>query len=199
MRLSIIIITIITIITFIPSVYATDSTPSANVRTKLEELKKEIASKAAVLKQEVNKKLTNKAYMGNIKTKSTNSITLASSTGPKMVSINQDTEFTSKFKGKTKIIKEEDFIGALGDVDETGVLIAKRIILLPDALKQKTHLWGQVVGISEKLITLKRKDSKTQSVSLPKDKKVKLNNFIITTGQINEKGVFEANFAHVTE
>ena len=42
-------------------VAAVDSTPSAEIKAKLEELKKEIASKAAKLKQEVNRKLQNKA------------------------------------------------------------------------------------------------------------------------------------------
>lgn len=193
----------------LPPVRAADSTPSADVKSKLEELKKEIASKANALKQEVNKKLTNKAYVGIIKTKSTNSITLASSVGPKIVSINQDSEFTRKLKGKVKItlegLKEEDTIAALGDIDEIGVLTAKRIVLLPTINSKKhispsevkTHLWGQIVTLSDKLITLKLKDSKTISVSLPKGEEVKLNNFLIILGIVNENRVFEADFVYI--
>ncbi|EKD65299.1 MAG: hypothetical protein ACD_50C00131G0001, partial [uncultured bacterium] len=40
------------------TVYAANSTPSADIKAKLEELKKEIASKAAKLKQEIGRRLT---------------------------------------------------------------------------------------------------------------------------------------------
>ena len=78
--------------------YAAESSPSADIKSKLEELKKEIASKAAILKQEVNKKLKDKAYVGKVKHKSDSSLTLAASSGPKIVSINQDPLFESKIK-----------------------------------------------------------------------------------------------------
>ena len=93
------VIVIIIIITLIPlPAYAMDSTPSANIKAKLEELKQEIASKAAKLKQEINLKLQNKAFIGTIKTKSINSITLASNTGSKIISLNQDTQYASRIK-----------------------------------------------------------------------------------------------------
>ena len=139
-------------------VYAVDSSPSADIKSKLEELKREIASKAAVLKQEVNKQLTNKAYIGKIKTKSSSAITLASKNGPRIVNINQDTEFESQLKAKKysqKLISEEDFIVSLGDVDENQVLTAKKFILLnpmSQTLIPKTYLWGQIVSVSEKLV-----------------------------------------------
>src|SRR3989338_2847231 len=82
------------------SVYAADSTPSADIKIKLEELKKEIASKAAKLKQEISSKLKDKAYIGNVKSKSDTSLTIATSTGPKIISVNQDTIFDSKIKSK---------------------------------------------------------------------------------------------------
>ena len=50
--------------------HALDSTPSAEIKTKLEALKQAIASKAAIIKQEINHKLQNKAYVGLVKTKS---------------------------------------------------------------------------------------------------------------------------------
>ncbi len=80
----------------IPTAKAIESSPSANVKSKLEELKKEIASKAAKLKTEVDRKLKNKAYSGKVKVKSDQSITLAANTGPKIVSVNQDTIYESK-------------------------------------------------------------------------------------------------------
>lgn len=191
------------IIIIIPPSFAADSTPSADVKSKLEQLKKDIASRAAKLKQEIDKKLTNKAYVGKVKTKSKTSITLATRTGPKIVSINQDTVFDSQIKGKKyslKLVSEEDYLAALGDIDETGVLIAKKIILpdpKPLILNPKSYLWGQIVAVSEKLATLKDKEQKNIAVSLPKQTSVKEGNFVILTGSMGKNDIFEAEFVYV--
>ncbi|OGE27817.1 hypothetical protein A2867_01825 [Candidatus Daviesbacteria bacterium RIFCSPHIGHO2_01_FULL_40_11] len=184
------------------TVYAANSTPSADIKAKLEELKKEIASKAAKLKQEIGRRLTNKAYVGKVQSKSDTTLTLAADSGPKMVTINQDTVYESKVKGKTKFsqksLAEDDYISALGDSDETGVLIAKKIILLPTTNYQpKTYLWGQIISISDKLITLKDRDFKVVAVSLPSGSKVSLNDFVILTGNKNKNDIFAAGFVYV--
>lgn len=183
-------------------VYATESTPSSEIRSKLDELKKEIASKAAKLKQEISHKLKDKAYVGLVKAVSETSLTLAASSGPKMVSINQDSVFESKLKSKKKFSREslstEDYIAALGDIDETGVLIAKKIILLPTPnSKLKTYFWGQVISISDKLITLKDKNFKNVAASLPLKSEVKLNDFVILTGSVDKSEIFDADFVFV--
>ncbi len=193
-------------------VSAADSTPSADIKAKLEELKKEIASKAAALKQQVDKKLQNKAYVGKLKTKSTTALTIATKNGPKIVNINQDTVFDTQIKSvkgqKTPTLKslaEEDYLAALGDVDETGVLTAKKVILLPTPDSQqhttpsgsKTYLWGQIVSVSDQLATLKDKDSKTVAVSLPDSSTVKLNDFVILTGNKAKNDIFKAEFVYV--
>lgn len=184
------------------SAQTSSSTPSADIKMKLEELKKEIASKAAQLKQEVNKKLKDKAYVGKVKTKSAQSLTLAASSGPKIVSINQDTIFESKIKSRAKFsqknILDEDFIAALGDIDETGVLIAKKVILLPTIDYQlSTHLWGQVIAISDKLITIKNRDNKNVAVSLSSNQAVRLNEFVILTGVKTKNEIFDAEFVYI--
>lgn len=190
---------------FINHVSAADSTPSADIKSKLEEFKKEIASKAAKLKQEVNRKLKDKAYVGQVKSKSNSSLTLAARLGPKIVSLNQDTVFESNVKGKkfsAKILTEEDYVVGLGDIDETGVLIAKKVILLPQPkagqfMADKTYLWGQIIAISDKLITLKDKGAKNVAVSLNNQSEIKLNNFVILTGTKNKNDIFEAGFVYV--
>lgn len=181
---------------------AADSTPSADIKIKLEELKKEIASKAAKLKQEVNRKLKDKAYVGLVKAISETSLTLAAESGPKIVSINQDTVFESKIKSKQKFsqksLSEENYVAALGDIDETGVLTAKKIILLPTPNSQlKTYLWGQTISISDKLITLKSRDFKNVAASLPAESKVSLNDFVILTGTKDKNDIFKARFVYV--
>ena len=183
--------------------FAADSTPSADIKIKLEELKKEIASKAAKLKQEVNRKLKDKAYVGLVKAISETSLTLAAESGPKIVSINQDTVFESKIKSKQKFsqksLSEENYVATLGDIDETGVLTAKKIILLPDVSseKPKAFLWGQAISISDKLITLKSRDFKNVAASLPAESKVSLNDFVILTGNMAKNDIFKARFVYV--
>lgn len=177
-----------------PAVLAADSTPSADIKAKLEELKKEIASKAAKLKQEVNRKLQNKAYVGKVKSKTTTSLTLATRTGPKIVSLNQDTISPKK-------LAEEDDIAALGDIDDNGVLTAKKIVLLPTTnLPPKTQFWGQIIAISDGLITIKGRDAKNVAVSVAQAEvkgDLKINNFIILTGTFNKNDIFEASFIYV--
>lgn len=192
---------LIVILFYIPQAYAADSTPSADIKAKLEALKKEIASKAAKLKQDVNNKLKDKAYVGKVKAKSTSSITLATKTGPKIVSLNQDTIFESNIKSKVKFtqksIREEDYIAGLGDIDETGVLIAKKVILLETPSKEKTYLWGQVLSISEKLVTIKDKELKNQAVTNPTDVKFSVNDFVILTGNLGKNDIFGTDFAYI--
>ena len=191
----------IAVASIVSPTYAAESTPSADIKSKLEELKKEIASKAAKLKQEVNKKLQNKAYVGKVKTKSQTSITLATKNGPKIVNINQDTEFVNNAKGKKyaqKSILEEDYLASLGDVDEIGVLTARRIILLNPPLSEvKTFLWGQVIAISDKLVTLKDKALKNVAVSLSNPSTIKVSDFVILTGFLGKNDIFESEFMYV--
>lgn len=181
--------------------FAAESSPSADIRAKLEELKKEIASRAAKLKLEVSSKLKDKAYAGKIKTKSDNAITLATKNGPRIVNINQDTEFDSNVKKKKysqKLISEEDYLAALGDVDETGVLTARKIILQPTPnYELKTFLWGQIISISDKLVTLKERNLKNVAVSFSNPSSVKVLDFTILTGGFGKNDIFEADFVYV--
>ena len=184
---------LIAVITFIAqSAYAAPSTPSADIKFKLEALKKEITSKAAMLKQEVNRKLKDKAYAGKLKVKSPTSLTLATRSGPKIVSLNQDTILPKKK------FAEEDYLAALGDIDEVGVLTAKKVIALPKpSPEQKTYLWGQAISISDKLVTLKDRDLKNVAVSLPPSSNVKLNDFVILAGNKTKNDIFEVEFVYV--
>lgn len=196
-----VIIFIIIIMFIVSPIQASESSPSADIKSKLEELKKEIASKAAKLKQEVNKKLKDKAYIGKIKHKSQDSLTLATKNGPKIVTINQDTAFGSEIKGKKyslKLLAEEDYLAALGDVDENEVLIARKIILLPTPNSApKTYLWGQIVAISDKLVTLKDRKLKNVAVSLANPSAVKVSDFVILTGNFGKNDIFKAEFVYV--
>lgn len=210
MKKALVSIIIIIVINFIlPPALAIDSTPSSTVKEKLDALKAEIASKAVKLKGEINRKLTNKAYIGIVKSKSDASITLASKTGTKMVSVNQDTLYedqTPRKKGTKKVVpsqdtlKEEASIAALGDVDDTGVLHAKKIITIPlptSILPPQIYLWGQIISESDDLISLKTK-TETETISTQKIKtKFKPDDFVIITGVKGNNEIIEASFLYV--
>ncbi len=186
--------------TFTQVVTAADSTPSADIRNKLEELKRDIASKAAKLKEAISQKLTNKAYVGTVENKTATEITLVTKTGAKIVTINQDTVFESKVKKQTrssKTLSLKDYVAALGDIDDTGVLTAKKIILLPSPGEQKNYLWGEIVSVSDNRVNLADKNLKKHEVLLKKDLKLKLKDIVMLTGNLNKNEIFEAGFVFV--
>ena len=192
--------------------YAVDSSPSAEVQSKLESLKQEIASKAAKLKQEISTKLQNKAYVGHVKSKTESSINLASISGPKIVTINQDTVYESnikKSKFSAKTLSEEDYIAALGDVDDTGVLTARKVILLEAPKEeQKTIIWGQILNLSNNIV-IKTKQLNNITVDIGNAdfqkgensigfNELRINDSLIVVGIINSNDILEANFIYVT-
>lgn len=218
--LGISVITIFVFLYLIPSTlyhtFAADSTPSANqlhqsdsearVQSTLEILKTQIASRAAQIKQEINKKLQNKAYAGIVKNKSTKSITIATKSGVKIININQDSVFENRLAKKSKPLtfkdlKEEDYIAGLGDIDDLEALTAKKIILLPNSPAQKTVYWGQVISVNETLVTIKderssssSKDSQTKTISTKSP--LKINDQIIGTGTL-KNDILESSFVYI--
>ncbi|MBI2601101.1 hypothetical protein HYW42_04045 [Candidatus Daviesbacteria bacterium] len=211
--LTLVVILLINQFFFTNSAKATESSPSADVKSKLEELKKDIASKAAKLKQEITQKLQNKAYIGPVKTKTASSITLTTLNGPKVISISEDTEFESEKKSKTKFsfktLAGEDYVAALGDADDGGILTAKKIVLLNSSQDSKKHFWGQIISVSGRKLVLKDKEYKSYTVFVDPEAEIfegknkvsfetlDTNDFIIFTGGSNEKNVVETEFVYL--
>ncbi len=174
------------------TVHAADSTPSADIQKQLKVLEQEIASKAAKLKTQISRKMQNKAFVGVIQNLTKDSINISTGDGIKTISVNQDSDFESDYPkikstsvNSTKDLKVQMKVAALGDVDDTGVLAARRVVVQTpdDPTKIKTILWGQVSSIDKNLATIKDKDGKNWQVSLVKiDSTAKVNDFIIATG-----------------
>lgn len=165
MKIIITIIIFIISITFITPTKALDSTqsasPSTSLQTKLKELQAEIASKASELKAEVSGRLQNKAYVGQIKSKTAESLILTIRGIDKGVKVNEFTEFifipkiVSKTKLSIKNLEEKNYIVALGDIDETEVLNAKKIFKIDPPQEIKKIYFGEVLAVNENMITLK--------------------------------------------
>ncbi|EKD91159.1 MAG: hypothetical protein ACD_30C00040G0004 [uncultured bacterium] len=158
---------------FIVPVFAQDktatqtATESSSLSSKLEDLKKEIASKAAQIKLEVNKKLENKAYVGTVLLNEGSQIKLQTIGGIKNISTNEYTNFESKtkVKPKTKLsiknIAEGDYIAGLGDIDDKKVLVAKKLIKLDSVATDSAKVvWGAVTS----------RESYTVHIQTPEDK-----------------------------
>ena len=154
------------------------ASPSGDLKLKLKTLQEEIASRAAQLKTEVGKKLQNKAYIGFVKSKSNNSLTLATDKETRLISLNDYTRYANQVKtsgsSKNKTIKEvatDDYIAALGDVDDSGVLTAKKIIRLtpPKEEKDQPVIFGEVLSLENRTVTIQTKQSPKVTVRLSEE------------------------------
>lgn len=184
-------------LSIVPKASAADSTPSADIRSKLEELKKEIASKAAKIKLEVDRKSKDKVFIGKVTNITETVLILETKNGSKNVNMSQDTVFGSdtNLKYSKKLLEKNDYVAALGDVDDTESLVAKKIVLQNNPPSQpKTYLWGQIISTDD-LVTLKDKQSKNIAVSLISP--VKIGNFVILTGKFSKNDIFETDFVYV--
>ncbi len=150
--------------TFPATVFAVDSTQSAKTASssslleKINLLKQEVASKAAALKPNVNQRLENKFYWGKIISNNLDSISLSTKIGTKFANTNEFTEYaTVKGKATAKDMRTDDYIVALGDIDDKGNLAAKRVIKIAEPKQDKQTFWGQVKKITGNNLILKAK------------------------------------------
>lgn len=193
-----IIIVIIIINIILAPTYAAESTPSASIQQKLEELKTSITSKAAKLKGEISKKLGNRFITGALISKTPTLLTLQT----KNIIINQDTVYeelgNKKSKFSYKTLTKDNQIAALGEIDDQGLLHAKKIVLLPKTAvgSRKTVIYGQITSDDEKILSLKTKDKKIVAVYKNKiNIPYKIGDTIIITGYMDKDDILEASFS----
>lgn len=143
---------------------ASDSSKLATLKDKIEALKKEVASKAANLKLEINQKLQNKAFVGQVTEITNSKIAIENRAGAKIIVVDeytlyQDTTAKTKKKAVTqKDFAKGDYIASLGDVDDKNVMTAKKVTKLSKTnfdQKETQIVWGQVVSVNGHNITIK--------------------------------------------
>jgi hypothetical protein len=171
--------------------YAQQATPSAEseakettssgILTKIEDLKKEIASRAADLKSEIDKRTQNKALIGKANVITTDSMTLETKNGSKTIRLNEYTLYQNTSSQKTKKtftkddIKTDDQIVCLGDIDEKGIMTAKKVVKVdPILTKKRNFILGTINTNDSKSITLQLKDLSLKT--LPIDPKLIVRN-----------------------
>ncbi len=195
----------------------TIASDSSSLASKLKDLEKQIASKAAQLKSEMTKKLQNKAYFGIITDISNKKITLESTLDNKQVVVNEYTDFTLPLKKGAKAktssiddLSKGDFISTLGDIDDKNVLTAKKLIKSdPIATDSAKFIWGQIQAVSNGTIVLKTKDNQkafvytspqtdfflgTEEASLAD---VKVTKFMVGKGKQDKDGNIQASFVYL--
>ncbi|MFA5933390.1 MAG: hypothetical protein WCV81_03975 [Microgenomates group bacterium] len=175
---------------FIPKAFAADSSPSADIKEKLKLLQEEIASRAANIKNEVSKKLLNKAYIGEITTKDTTSLTVNLKSGPGNITINEFTEYIIKSKTYTgdaglKNLNISDFIAALGDADDKGVVTAKQIVKITKPNPKKI-VYGILITVGKDSTTLKTNQNDQFSINFDKNTDYQLNSVDSSFKEIKE-------------
>lgn len=142
------------------AVLGSESSPSGSILEKLNQLKTEIASKAAEIKAEIGRKIDNRAWNGVVVTTNLDEIVIKSDSGDRKIKVNEYTLYSMKTKGDAgfKDLKEGDFVVAIGDVDDNNVLNAKKIVRTKAVTINKRLIWGQILGSLQSTINLKTLD-----------------------------------------
>jgi hypothetical protein len=149
----------------IPS-YAQEATESGLMQ-KLNQLKSEIASKAAEIKNEVNKKVQNKALIGKILLIDSSEMTVQTVNSTKTVKYDEFTEVIGAKGREIKVdtLEADDNIAALGDIDDKNNLVAQKLIFLENFASNSAQLvWGQVQKSQGSTIIVKTKDGQTKNL-----------------------------------
>lgn len=155
-------------------IYAAESTDSSSlIKQKIEDLKKEIASKAAKIKEDISKHLQNKFILGQIKSFDDQGIVVEGNQEEKTILINEFTSFV-RTDGTKKVdpknIGTGNFALGLGEIDDKNNLLAKKVLISaisPEVDKRVVR--GTVVSVEANLLTLRLRDDSTASAKLSKN------------------------------
>ncbi len=193
------------------SVLGTDASPSSSIRGKLEALKAEIASKAAQIKQQVDKKIDNKAWIGLVKSKTDTEVVQYYLDVNRVIIVNEYTTYSTKAKGagSLKDILAADFIVALGDVDDKNRLTARKILkqASPSA-NTVENVWGQIQSVNGSTIKLKSRDNIIVKINVSDKTHLTLGGddaslgdaraekFLVAVGQKTAEGAMNARFVY---
>ncbi|OGE31689.1 hypothetical protein A2631_00900 [Candidatus Daviesbacteria bacterium RIFCSPHIGHO2_01_FULL_44_29] len=153
-------------------IYAAESSDSSQlIKQKIDDLKKEIASKAAKIKEDISKHLQNKFILGQIKSSTDKSILVEDNKAEKAILINEFTSFVRT--DGTKKVDPKNIVGnfalALGEIDDKNNLLAKKVLISASSPEvDKKVVRGTIVRIEANLLTIRLRDESTASAKLSK-------------------------------
>jgi hypothetical protein len=208
-------------------VSAKDASPAASltpIQEKLQSLEQEIASKAAQIKSQISQKISNKAFMGVITSIQDNPsasasgklITITTPKGNQLITVNDFTVYqdttTSKKPVTVKNFSQNDYVAALGDVDDKQVLAAAKLI--KTKLPQNTAsnmIWGQIQSVSSSQIQILDRDNKKILLALSSNTDIKVasdeatlkdiipGNFLVSVGKLSSPTHQVSDFIYLTD
>lgn len=152
---------------YISPIFAQTASPSGSLIQKLDALKKDIASKAAEIKNEINKKVQDKAIIGTILKVEDNKMTIQSLNSVKTVIFDEFTEVIGLGNKKIKVttLEEGDNVASLGDFDDKNNLSAKRIVFLQNYATSSGELvWGKIQKPQGQTINLTDKSADVETI-----------------------------------
>ena len=194
----------------IQPVLAADSSQSATLQSELSQLKQEIASKAAALKSQIDKKIENKAIPGLIQSKTDSQIIITTTDRNQIVLIDKFTNYQYQGKVSTSVSKD-DFVVALGDIDDKNNLVARAIVKMPEPPQDLTkYILGKVETASASGILMTQENGRNLGVTVSRNtdyqmsgktassKSVAEGDKIIAVGPIvPESGELSAGFIYI--
>ena len=136
---------------------------------------------------------------------------MTTKSGDEVVKVNEYTIYESKArKPALDDLDKNDYIAALGDLDDKSILVAKKIVWLPKPNEDsKTFFWGQVQSITGITVAIKDRDSKRQNILISAKTDfgvdnddailadVKATKFIAGEGTKDNKGNIKADFVYI--
>src|SRR5581483_4039995 len=168
---------------------------------KVEAIKQEAATEAAQLKSQVSQQLQNKAFIGSASAIANNQLTIQNAKSSHTVKVDQYTVYqdtTSKKAMTFNDIKTADFLVCLGDVDDSGNLLAKKIIRQKAAAPEnKVAVWGQLQSILINTLSLLKNDGQKLTINTDSNtslvfgnqeitvSNLKVGNYIIAVGDLS--------------
>lgn len=193
----------------VPVMAQTPATQSAEIQSKLKDLESEIASKASQLKDQISKKLQNRAFIGSISSVDASGMEIRVGLNDKKVTFKDYTVYSGKKVTDQTDLKVGDPVAALGDVDPDEVLSAKKIIKLSSVPTVKTITYGHITANDSHGIILTTLDNKQHSISTDKytdiysdqgrvkSGAIKTGTAVIVSGIINQDNSIQASLIYL--
>ncbi len=188
-------IVILALFFHVPTVSAQESSPSADLKQKIQDLLNEASKQAKLIQQDVNHKLQNRLVAGLVQSSSDTQIILTTDTKNQLVITSNFTDYN--YGGLQTSINKDNFVVALGDLDDKGNLVAKKIVKrTPPNLPPAQYLWGKVLSASSSGMMVALKDNSQKALSINSDTNFKSspkeNQIIITVAVPGKTGTLLA-------
>lgn len=140
-----------------PSIASPSTAPTDE---KVQEIRDVVKEKVQEKIQEIKDKIEKKGYVGILNEMTDSSLTLDTISGEKIVTVDSEAKIigTNKKEIKLKDLEIEQKLICMGTIGENNILVAKRIVVVANPLKnlpQRLAFIGRISEINSKLKTIR--------------------------------------------